>query len=621
MQHAVRMAAAGLVMAVGSWAVGMGTAQAASASPRTLPAQSAFYRSPVPSSVLAQDPPGTVLRSRTVTVPWLGSPLEVQATQLLYRTSSQLGRPTVTVTTILQDPLAQLLPRRIVSWQMFYDALGSACDPSYTLRGGNPSYGDAQEEEALMTPYLVAGDTLVVSDYEGEDLAWGAGQQSGQQTLDGIRAAERFLDVPEATTPVALVGYSGGAIATQWAAELAPSYAPRLDLVGAAAGGVPVDYAHNLTSINGSQDWSGVIPAVLLGVARAFHVQLAPYLSAYGRSVIDQVSQGCINSFVGNYPGLTIQMLLKPQYQDFLRVPVFASIVNQLTMGTEGTPRIPLFLANGNSDGTGDGVMVAADVEALAHQYCQAGLPVTFVEERGLDHTEAAVPFEVVAFPTIQGWLAGLPPVDGCAAIGPGNSLAPLAAGTHPPTPPAGSVAAATLTTVVPGGEGQVVDEGRQSGVAASLRGVGALTLARFSPGQDPVGPLDFPTTGQLFSVALAPASHASALALVACGPGQATGLRWWDPAADHGRGAWEPVRPGATPAEPPAGLPGASCLGVRLGLGSSPALSALAGQGGAEGVIFAVAGTPGPVQPDRALVGGQLGVGLALGLSGGSGT
>jgi hypothetical protein len=47
---------------------------------------------------------------------------------------------------------------------------------------------------------------------------------------------------------IGLIGYSGGAIATRWAAELASSYSPEISsrIVGAAMGGVLVDPAHNL---------------------------------------------------------------------------------------------------------------------------------------------------------------------------------------------------------------------------------------------------------------------------------------------------------------------------------------------------------------------------------------
>jgi hypothetical protein len=414
-----------------------GLAQAAGAP--ALPTSDPFYS--YPAGALTAARPGQVLRSRPATLVFEGHALPVTTTQLLYRTVGARGQPTATVTTVIH-PVGSLL-RRIVSWQMFYDALGSECDPSYTLQGGNPSYGDANEEEALFAPYLASGDTVVVSDYEGEDLEWGAGREAGWDTLDGIRAAEAFLGDPAATTPVAMVGYSGGAIATEWAAELAPSYAPELDLVGAAAGGVPVDYAHNLAYINGSPSWSGVIPAIMVGLSRAYDIDLAPYLSARGEEIVSQVQGGCINSFTGAYPGLTLASLVQPQYADLLAQPVFARVVDSLIMSTGGTPRQPLLLAVGDADGTGDGVMVAADVEALAHTYCDRGVDVDFAQFDGLDHTEAAVPFEAAAEPWVAARLAGLPVPSDCSVVGQGNSLAPLAAG--PPSGPASSPAAPTL--------------------------------------------------------------------------------------------------------------------------------------------------------------------------------
>ena len=38
----------------------------------------------------------------------------------------------------------------------------------------------------------------------------------------------------------------------EWAAELAPTYSPELNLVGAAIGGIPVHLAHNTRYINGT---------------------------------------------------------------------------------------------------------------------------------------------------------------------------------------------------------------------------------------------------------------------------------------------------------------------------------------------------------------------------------
>jgi hypothetical protein len=374
---------------------------------------------------LADIAPGTVLKKRAITLEISSLTVPYTSEQVLYRTTGEAGQPTVTVTTII-EPLTSTLGTKIVSYQTAYDALGSECDPSYTLRGGNPGDTDSQAEAAVIALYVTAGYVVTVPDYEGTNLDWGAGQESGYGTLDGIRATENYLGALS-DTQVGMLGYSGGSIATEWASELAPTYAPQLNLIGAASGGVPVDFAHNLTYINGDDDWSGVIPAILVSVGRAFGVNIETYLSAYGKKIMNQVQGECIASFAASYPGLTYAQLVKPQYSNPFQVPVLVRIMNKLLMGTEpGHPEEPLLFGVGNADGTGDGIMIAGDVEALAHEYCTQGMPVTFDEYPGLEHTEAAVPFETDAMAFLTGLFAGGTAPNGCSSIGTGNSLAPL---------------------------------------------------------------------------------------------------------------------------------------------------------------------------------------------------
>ena len=401
-------------------------APAAAASGPTIPSSDPFYTY-TGSAPLSSIAPGTVLKQRTITIVDEGKTTTLSGTQVLYRTTGELGQPTVTVATIIR-PSSAVPTTKILSYQMAYDALGPECDPSYTLQGGNPSGASTnEEEEQIVAAYVSSGVTVVVPDYEGTSLDWAAGQEEGYNTLDGIRATENLLKLPAASTPAAMVGYSGGSIATEFASELAPAYAPKLDLVGVAEGGVPVDFAHNTNYINGSQGWSGVIPAVLVALARAFHLPLAPYSSAFGLKIANQVKDECINSFFGAYPGLTVQKLLKPAWQKyFFSIPGVAAITDKLIMGRTGTPKGPLFMGVGNADGTGDGVMIANDVEALAHEYCQRGVSVQFNVYKGDDHTEAAVPFEAGALTFLTNRLNGLPVSNGCSSIGTGNSLTPL---------------------------------------------------------------------------------------------------------------------------------------------------------------------------------------------------
>jgi hypothetical protein len=391
-------------------------ASAPAAGPR-VPAADPFYRW---SGSLSRDAPGTVLRTQAITVDEAGGPATpVRATSLLYVTTGQLGRKTVSVATVLR-PVGRAAPAatRLVAYQTAYDALGAQCDPSYALQTGTLT------ETPLILRYVAAGDTVVTADYEGEDLAYGAGQQSGYETLDAIRAAEKWLAVPAASTPVGMVGYSGGSIATDFAAELAPTYAPALHIVGVAEGGVPVDPFHNLAYIDHpGSGWTGEIPAVLIGLARGFGIpDLRQYLTPRGIAAVSADQTRCVSDFIG----LTTGQLFKPQYQDITKVPVLVRDLDVRIMSRTGTPRAPLFVGVGRSDSTGDGVMVTSDVQELAYTYCRRGVPVDFHIYQGLSHIQASLPFLEQAQVFLTQRFENLPFRNGCGEIGPGNSIAPV---------------------------------------------------------------------------------------------------------------------------------------------------------------------------------------------------
>jgi len=265
-----------------------------------------------------------------------------------------------------------------------------------------------------------------VPDFEGPDLHWVAGHESGWSALDGIRATESYLGMTS-TQKVGLFGYSGGSIAGEWASELAPTYAPELNIVGTAIGGIPVHLAHNLRYVNGSDTWSGVMPAVLVSLGRAFGIKINKFASAYGKQVMAQVHDQCIGSFNGNYPGLRIQQLVKPKYHAFLKVRPFVRIINSLIMGrAPGHPLMPMFMGVGNADGTGDHVMIAKDVQGLAHEYCGEGVPVQLKVYDGAEHSQAGLQFFPEAMSFLGQRFAGLPFTGNCADIPDGNALAPL---------------------------------------------------------------------------------------------------------------------------------------------------------------------------------------------------
>jgi hypothetical protein len=410
-----------------------------SARAATPPAQDPFYAYQG-GAPLASIAPGTVLKTRTLSYHVLGIPLPIRAVQLLYRTTGERGQPTVNVTSVLEPPLS-LGPPKVVAYQSFYDSLSPNDEPSYAISGGLSLGGLIPNvESVLIAPGLLAGDVVVVADTEGEGADFAAGPEYGYATLDSLRAA---LHSPATglsrSTKVGLIGYSGGAIATEWAAELAPTYAPDVnrDLVGAAFGGVLVDPEHNLHYIDGSSIWAGVMPMALIGIARAYNVDLTPYLSAYGQQLYNSLQGASIINVLAQYPGLTFAQMAKPQYATPESIPIYVQLANQLIMGAQHTPTTPLFIGQGaygelmgtSGDkpgiGEGDGVMVAGDVRSLAGEYCRRGVTVQFNEYQ-LGHVGSAIPWLLQAVPWLSDRFAGKPAPQDCSSIAPGNPLTPI---------------------------------------------------------------------------------------------------------------------------------------------------------------------------------------------------
>ncbi|MFF6776773.1 lipase family protein [Streptomyces sp. NPDC012637] len=392
------------------------------------------------STPLSSYAPGSVLKTRTLRYHVVGIPTPVTAVQLLYRTTDAQGRPSANVTTVVRSLVGD--GTKAVSYQSFYDSLDPEDGPSRAIAGNVTLGGLIPDAEALfIAPLLAKGYDVVIPDTEGQRADFAAGPEYGTNTLDSIRAATRSPQTGmDSSTRFGLMGYSGGAIATGWAAALAPRYAPDVNsrLVGFAEGGLLVAPAHNLKYVDGSLAWSGVIPMAIIGVARSYDIDLKKYMSSYGLEVYAKLERGSIVDALGRYPGLTWKKMAKPEYADPNSVPEFVAAVNKVNLGTAPTPTVPGLIAQGNAGflegtfgsppgiGTGDGVMVAGDVRALARQYCATGNSAIAYHQYDLfSHTGAPV----VWAPAALGWLdarfAGRPAPSDCGRIPAGNSLAP----------------------------------------------------------------------------------------------------------------------------------------------------------------------------------------------------
>ena len=437
----VRIGSKAAVTAVTALAVaGFAGAPAPLAQAAAAPARGSFYTY-TGSTPLAQIKPGTVLKTRTLSYHVAGIALPVRVVQLFYRSAGALGQPTTNVTSVLEPPVPPSSPRA-VSYQSFYDSLNPADEPSVQIAGDVTLGGFVTDAESVViAPLLLQGYTVIVPDTEGQTADFSSSPEYGTSTLNSIRAATNSpLTGLTKTTPVGLFGYSGGAIATGWAAQMAPAYAPDVNrqLVGAAEGGVLVDPAHNLTYVNGSSIWAGIIPMAIIGIARGFHIDITPYLSSYGRQLYNSLQNASIANVLGQYPGLTFAQLAKPQYANPASIPVLVKVENELNAGSLGSPTIPMFIgqgANGILEGTpgnkpgigpGDGVMVAGDVRTLARDFCASGTAVDYTQYNALSHVTTFPVWAPAALAWLDGLFAGSQAANDCSQIAPGNSLAPV---------------------------------------------------------------------------------------------------------------------------------------------------------------------------------------------------
>ncbi|MXQ65749.1 triacylglycerol lipase [Actinomadura rayongensis] len=280
------MLAAGALLALG---VAPAVPAAAEAAP--VPSADPFYRPPSP---LPAGRPGDVIRSRPAAFPVSSA---VTSTQVLYQSENATGRTIAVSGTVLvpKAPWTGKGARPLVSYAVGTRGLGDACAPSYTLAQG------LDYEELFINDLLNKGWAVAVTDMEGLGTPGGhtyvVGQSEGRAVLDMARAAERLPGTGlTAATPVGVFGYSQGGGSAGWAAQLAATYAPDLDLKGVAAGGIPGKML-SLRSLEGGP-FTGLLLMAALGYDSAYpELNLDSYLNDNGRKIKARYSDLCLLSF------------------------------------------------------------------------------------------------------------------------------------------------------------------------------------------------------------------------------------------------------------------------------------------------------------------------------------
>ncbi len=241
-----------VVAAVSVPSTGVGT------SAPVAPSGAAFYAPPDP---LPAGKAGQLIRAERIL-----APPGARAWRVLYHSRALDGRD-VAVSGIVVAPRGHVPAggRPVVSWAHGSTGLSDRCAPSRS-----PA---AATDLALADEYLARGYVVAATDYEGLGTPgphpYLVGESEGRSVLDAARAAGN-LAAAGADETVVVAGHSQGGQAALFAGELAPEYAPELQVRGVAALAPVTEMATQFGGTAATPDVAGFLAMEMEGVRAAF---------------------------------------------------------------------------------------------------------------------------------------------------------------------------------------------------------------------------------------------------------------------------------------------------------------------------------------------------------------
>ncbi|KAK3725429.1 hypothetical protein LTR37_000399 [Vermiconidia calcicola] len=337
------------------------------------PTEDPWYTAP-PDYELAS--PGDVLRIRpapgNLTTIFSNSSA---AYNILFRSTNTHYQPSWAVTTLF-------VPRgtngnALVSYQIPYNTVDLDGSPSYLL------YAPVSPMVAIVNTdidtALSYGWYVNVPDFEGPLASFTAGVQSGHAVLDSVRAVLNTRFGLSDTARYAMWGYSGGSLASEWAAELQVQYAPELSFAGAALGGVLSNMSSIIPAINGTM-WAGLFPEALLGMtsqypeAREYLLSQLKPSGPYNRTALLAAADLTITEAFAVYAGQDIYQYLRDG-PEFFHAPVIQDVLHREGyMGYHGVPEMPLFIYKA----VADEITSIEDTDRMVQRYCEVGANIVY---------------------------------------------------------------------------------------------------------------------------------------------------------------------------------------------------------------------------------------------------
>lgn len=382
-----------------------GAPRAAAQSIMEGPQPAPFYQ--VDPQRLADARNGQVINTRDVAmVAFTGYPV----TEIAYRSTDTRDRPILATATVIRPQNARP-DGPVLSYQHYLNALGQQCAPTETLV--NPTFESAQDNVmAFLRLKLREGWTVIIPDHLGPKAAYPGGRLSARIALDGMRAVRDDPRFDSRHSRFGALGYSGGGIASAWTANLHDEYAPDVDLVGVAQGGVPTDMTTMARMIgNAPHPAFGLAFAAAVGMAREYpeDIRLEEKLTPEGWALYHQLRGRCTMGLIAMGAFKSVPMVLKGG--DLLAeeglMRAFAE--NSVALSPD-VPRVPVYMWHSRTDP----LVPYWDAEATARRYCREGTPLTWEPGNAPEHLLGAVEKLPAALDWLQKRFDGVPAPRAC---------------------------------------------------------------------------------------------------------------------------------------------------------------------------------------------------------------
>lgn len=356
-------------------AVAAGTLVAGHLFRQGVPVVDGFYTAPA----MVPGAPGQLLRTEA----YAGNlPAGMTAYRLLYTTTADDGVPAL-ASAVLAVPTAASGTRvPLVAWAHGTNGIARACAPSL---GPNAIPLD---NVAAMGSLTRNGWGVVATDYTGEGTQ-GAypyliGQGEARSVLDSIRAAHQVTG-PNLSDQSVIWGHSQGGHAALWAGQLAPQYAPELQIKGIAAispASDPLALASGVAKNPGALGATLGVSFVVTAYARSYpDVVLGDLVVPSARTFVSEAAARCTTD-----PATLVTILTGAA---LTLDPIVAVDPTQGAFGQRlrqnvplGPWPAPLFIGQGSADEVVNPAIQAAYVAGL----CSTGHQLQFTSYPGATH-------------------------------------------------------------------------------------------------------------------------------------------------------------------------------------------------------------------------------------------